>query len=109
MSQQRKRDLRAKGTFNRTTKGCVRGQSKLRVKQSKNSALFSKVRALFKLPFAFIKKLMKYRETQYLGLYKNSQHLFLIAAAYNLRRIPKLAKVVSRSEEFPRSLIQRCA
>ena len=42
------------------------------------------------LPFAFIKKLMKYTETKYLGLHKNSQHVFLIAAAYNLRRMPNL-------------------
>lgn len=64
--------------------------AKLRVKQSKNNTKFSKVRALVELPFAFIKKLMKYTETKYLGLHKNSQHVFLIAAAYNLRRMPKL-------------------
>jgi len=90
MSQERKRNLRAKGVFNGITERRVRGQSKLRTKQSKNNTKFSKVRALVELPFAFIKKLMKYTETKYLGLHKNSQHVFLIAAAYNLRRIPNL-------------------
>lgn len=90
MSQNRKRELRAKNIFNGITERRVRGQSKLRTKQSKNNTKFSKVRALVELPFAFIKKLMKYTETKYLGLHKNSQHVFLIAAAYNLRRMPNL-------------------
>jgi transposase, IS5 family len=90
MSQERKRKLRKEGVFNGITERRVRGQSKLRSKQSKNNTRFSKVRALVELPFAFIKKLMKYTETKYLGLHKNSQHVFLIAAAYNLRRIPNL-------------------
>jgi len=90
MSQERKRKLRKKGIFNAITERRVRGQSKLRPKQSKNNTKFSKVRALVELPFAFIKKLMGYRETRYLGIKKNSQHLYLIAAAYNLRRIPNL-------------------
>jgi IS5 family transposase len=90
MSQARKRDLRAKGIFNGITERRVRGQYKLRPKQSKNNTRFSKVRALVELPFAFIKKLMKYTETKYIGLHKNSQHVFLIAAAYNLRRMPNL-------------------
>ena len=90
MSQDRKCKLRAKGIFNAITERRVRGQSKLRPKQSKNNTKFSKVRALVELPFAFIKKLMGYTETRYLGMHKNSQHVYLIAAAYNLRRIPNL-------------------
>lgn len=92
MSQERKRRLRKEGIYNGITERRVRGQSKLRPKQSKNNTRFSKVRALVELPFAFIKKLMKYTETRYLGLHKNSQHVFLIAAAYNLRRIPNLTQ-----------------
>ena len=90
MSQERKRKLRKEGIFNAITERRVRGQSKLRAKQSKNNTRFSKVRALVELPFAFIKKLMNYTETRYLGMHKNSQHVYLIAAAYNLRRIPNL-------------------
>lgn len=90
MSQERKRNLRAKGIFNGITERRVRGQYKLRTKQSKNNTRFSKVRALVELPFAFIKRQMKFVETKYLGLHKNSQHVFLIAAAYNLKRMPNL-------------------
>lgn len=90
MSQERKRKLRRKGILNAITERRVRGQSRLRPKQSKNNTKFSKVRALVELPFAFIKKLMHYTETRYLGMHKNSQHVYLIAAAYNLRRIPNL-------------------
>jgi transposase, IS5 family len=90
MSQDRKRELREKGIFNGISERRVKGQSKLRVKQSKNNTRFSKVRALVELPFAFIKKLMNYTQTRYLGLHKNSQHVYLIAAAYNLRRMPNL-------------------
>lgn len=90
MSQERKRLLRAKNIFNAITERRVRGQSKLRPKQSKNNAKFSKIRALVELPFAFIKNLMHYTQTRYLGMHKNSQHVYLIAAAYNLRRIPNL-------------------
>jgi len=92
MSQERKRNLRAKGIFNGITERRVRGQSNLRTKQSKNNTRFSKVRALVELPFAFIKRQMKFIETKYLGLHKNSQHVFLIAAAYNLKRIPNLTR-----------------
>ena len=90
MSQDRKRKLRKKGIFNAITERRVRGQSKLRPKQSTNNKKFSKIRALVELPFAFIKKLMGYTETRYLGMHKNSQHVYLIAAAYNMRRIPNL-------------------
>src|SRR5574344_304307 len=90
MSQDRKRELREKGIFNGISERRVKGQSKLRVKQSKNNTRFSKVRALVELPFAFIKKRMNYTQTRYLGLHKNSQHVYLIAAAYNLRRMPNL-------------------
>ena len=92
MSQERKRNLRDKGIFNGITERRVRGQSKLRTKQSKNNTRFSKIRALVELPFAFIKRQMKFIETKYLGLHKNSQHVFLIAAAYNLKRIPNLTQ-----------------
>lgn len=90
MSQQGKRELGAKGISNGITRRRVRGQSKLRTKQSKNNTRFVKIRALVELPFAFIKRQMKFIETKYLGLHKNSQHIFLIAAVYNLKRMPNL-------------------
>jgi hypothetical protein len=39
MSQERKRKLRQEGVFNGITERRVRGQSKLRVKQSKNNTI----------------------------------------------------------------------
>ena len=39
--------------------------------QPTNNIRFSKVRALVELPFAFIKRQMKFVETKYLGLNKN--------------------------------------
>lgn len=90
MSKVRKKRLREEGVVCAITERRVRGQSKLRPKQSRNNKRFSKIRAFVELPFAFIKKQMNYVETKYLGLEKNSQHVFLVAAAYNIKRIPNL-------------------
>jgi IS5 family transposase len=95
MSQERKRTLRSKGIFNGIIERRVRGQSTLRVKQSKNNQRFSKIRAIVEMPFAFIKRLMHYTETRYIGLHKNSQHVYLLAAAYNLRRMPNLMQRIA--------------
>ncbi len=92
MQKQRKVDLREKGIFSGIVERRVRGQSKLRAKQSRNNTRFSKIRCLVELPFAFIKQHMKFKETRYLGLFKNQQHFFMLAACYNLRRIPDLVK-----------------
>lgn len=90
MSKERKRSLREKGIFAGIIERRVRGQSTLRAKQSRNNQRFSKIRAIVEMPFAFIKRLMNYTETRYIGLHKNTQHHYLIAAAYNLRRMPNL-------------------
>ncbi|MFP4333796.1 MAG: IS5 family transposase, partial [Campylobacterales bacterium] len=92
MNKERKKNFRKKGIFYGITERRVRGQSKLRPKQSKNNIRFSKLRALVELPFAFIKHHMKFRETRYLGLTKNQQHFYMLAACYNLRRIPALTQ-----------------
>ncbi len=92
MSKERKKDLRAKGIFGGIVERRVKNQSKLRAKQSRNNTRFSKIRCLVELPFAFIKQHMKFRETRYLGIDKNQQHFYLLAACYNLRRIPNLIK-----------------
>lgn len=90
MSKERKRFLRKKGVFAGIIERRVRGQSTLRSKQSRNNQRFSKIRAIVEMPFAFIKRLMHYTQTRYIGLHKNSQHHYLIATAYNLRRMPNL-------------------
>ena len=92
MSKENKKNLRKKGIFNCITERRVRGQKKLRKKQQKNNKNFSKVRAVVELPFAFIKRLMNYKETRFIGLEKNDQYHLLLATAYNIRRIPNLQK-----------------
>lgn len=92
MSQERKKKLRKEGIFNGIVERRVRGQSKLRPKQSRNNKRFAKLRGLVELPFAFMKHHMNFKETRYLGLEKNQEHFNLIAACANLRRVPKLMK-----------------
>ena len=92
MSKERKVKLREKGIFNGIVERRVRGQSKLRAKQSRNNQRFAKLRGLVELPFAFIKHHMNFRQTRYLGLEKNQEHFCLIAACANLRRVPGLMK-----------------
>jgi len=67
----------------------VRGQSKLRAKQSRNNRRFAKLRGLVELPFAFIKHHMNFRTARYLGIEKNQEHFNLLAACMNLRRVPQ--------------------
>jgi len=93
MAKSRKRELRAKKIFCGIIERKTRGQSKLRVKQSKNNQRFSKIRALVELPFAFIKNIFGYTKTKYVGLHKNSQYSYLLAAAYNLKRMPNLMQM----------------
>ena len=89
MSKKNKKAFRDKRVF------CgiiVRGQRKLRNKQQDHNKKFSKVRAVVELPFAFIKKLMNYTQTRFLGLEKNDQYHLLLAIAYNLKRVPSLQR-----------------
>lgn len=92
MSKARKRAHRAKGIFHGIIERRVRGQSKLRSKQQRDNQRFSKLRAVGELPFAFIKRLMNYRESKYFGLEKNDQYHLFLATAYNIRRAPALTK-----------------
>ena len=93
MSKERKRDLRTKGIFGGIIERRVRGQLKLREKQSRNNKRFAKIRSLVELPFAFIKHHMNFKVARYLGIFKNQQHFYLLAACYNLRRVPNMIKV----------------
>jgi len=92
MSKEKKKSLRKKGIFGGIIERRVRGQKKLRTKQRKNNKKFAKVRAIVELPFAFIKNLMNYTKTRFIGLEKNDQYHLLLATAYNLRRVPNLQK-----------------
>jgi len=90
MSKERKKKLRAEGIFNGIVERRVKGQSKLRAKQSRNNKRFARLRGLVELPFAFIKHHMNFRTCKYLGLEKNQEYFNLIAACANLRRVPAL-------------------
>jgi len=90
MSKERKRQLRRKGIFVGIIERRVRGQKELRGKQRIHNKIFSKIRGIVELPFAFIKRLLNYTETKYRGLHKNAQYHYIIATAYNLRRMPAL-------------------
>ncbi len=88
MSKANKRKLREKGIVNAIIERRVKGQSRLRAKQQKHNRRFASVRAIVELPFSFIKHLMGYTTTRFIGLEKNDQYHLLLAAAYNLKRAP---------------------
>ena len=88
MSKKNKRKFRKKGIVNGIIERRVRGQSRLRPKQSKHNRHFAAIRSIVELPFAFIKNLMHYTKTRFIGLEKNDQYHLLLAAAYNLKRAP---------------------
>jgi len=67
MSKERKVKLREKDIFNVILERRVRGQSKLRAKQTKNNKRFAKLRGLAELSFAFIKHHMNFKACRYLG------------------------------------------
>ena len=92
MSKERKRKFRAKGVFGGIIERRVRGQSHLRAKQRKHNRQYASVRAIAELPFAFLKRLMHYTQTRFIGLEKNDQYHLLLAAAYNLRRAPAMQR-----------------
>ncbi len=96
MSQEKKRRNRAKGIFHGIIERRVRGQSTLRDKQKKNNQRFASARAIGELQFAFIKRLMGYRETRFIGLEKNDQYHLFLATAYNLRRAPALQRKLEK-------------
>ena len=88
MSKVNKEKFRKKGVINGIIERRVRGQSKLRNKQQKHNKRFAAVRSIVELPFAFIKHLMHYTTTRFIGLEKNDQYHLLLATAYNLKRAP---------------------
>jgi len=88
MSKENKRKLRKKGIVNGIIERRVKNQKHLRNKQKKQNKHFAAVRAIVELPFAFIKHLMHYTQTRFLGLEKNDQYHLFLATAYNLKRAP---------------------
>jgi len=94
MSKANKQKFRQKGIVNGIIERRVRGQSQLRTKQQKHNRHFAAVRSIVELPFAFIKHLMHYTRTRFLGLEKNDQYHLLLATAYNLKRAPGVQRKI---------------
>jgi len=92
MSKEIKRRCRNKGITYGIIERKVKNQHKLHTNQRKHNARFAAVRAVVELPFAFIKHLMGYTHTRFIGITKNTQYHMLLATAYNLRRIPSLER-----------------
>ena len=92
MSKANKQEFRKKGIINGVIERRVRGQGRLRSKQQKHNKRFASVRSIVELPFAFIKHLMHYTQTRFLGLEKNDQYHLLLATAYNLKRAPRVQR-----------------
>jgi len=94
MSKEKKKAFRQKGIFGGIIERRVRGQKRLRIKQQKHNKKFAKVRGIVELPFAFIKNIMNYTQTRFIGLEKNDQYHLLLATAYNLKRVPNLQRKI---------------
>jgi IS5 family transposase len=59
--------------------------------QRQHNRLIAPIRAAVETVFAVLKRRLGYRSVRYFGLIKNRAHLFLLAIAYNMRRIADLA------------------
>ncbi|MFH1252919.1 MAG: IS5 family transposase [Candidatus Uhrbacteria bacterium] len=89
VNKEKKKDFRKRGIF----WGILDRASvnhPLSKKQKKDNRQKSSVRCHVEHPFAWIKKTMKLRCVRFRGLRKNTFHLTLICAAYNLRRLLSL-------------------
>lgn len=65
---------------------------KLSKKQEKDNKQKSSVRCRVEHVFAWMKKTMKLRNVRFRGLQRNTFHLTMISAAYNLRRLASVIK-----------------
>jgi IS5 family transposase len=65
----------------------VKGQKELSKAQSEHNKKVAKVRGLVELPFAFIKHIMGFKVSKYIGLKKNQEHFYLLAMSYNFKRL----------------------
>lgn len=89
VNKEKKKDFRKRGIFwgilDRAS-----AHHPLSKKQKKDNRQKSSVRCHVEHPFAWIKKTMRLRHVRFRGLRKNTFHLTLICAAYNIRRLLSL-------------------
>ena len=90
-TQARRARLRAAGIKDRILHRRNKHQRALPPWQARRNALIAPIRASVETIFAVLKRRMAYRSVRYVGLAKNQAHLFLLALAYNMRRVAALA------------------
>lgn len=86
IDKEKKRDFRKRGIFWGVLDRASRGHA-LSHKQQKDNNRKSSVRSRGEHPFAWIKRTMHFREVRFRGLRKNTFHITLVCAAYNLKRM----------------------
>lgn len=82
-SQERKSTLRKQNIFCGILDRAHRG-TPLSSAQKKRNRKFSRVRGFVEHPYSVIKNRLKYAKTRYVGLLKNTAHMFGICMLYNL-------------------------
>lgn len=86
IDRKKKRDFRKRGIFWGILDRASRGHA-LSTKQKKDNRQKSSVRSNGEHPFAWMKKTMHFHEVRFRGLRKNTFHITLVCAAYNLKRL----------------------
>jgi len=86
VDKEKKRDFRKRGIFWGVLDRASRGHE-LSNKQRKDNNRKSSVRSRGEHPFAWMKRAMRFRGVRFRGLRKNTFHIMLVCAAYNLKRL----------------------
>ncbi len=89
-SEERRDELKANNIW-----PCIHHKGKrntpLTAEQERANKRYTKIRAAVERPFAWWKEHFGFRRCRYLGLAKNTTHVYLLAFAYNLKRSLSLA------------------
>lgn len=86
VNKKKKRDFRKRGIFWGVLDRAASGHPLSRA-QKKDNRQKSSVRSRVEHPFAWIKQTMRFRGVRFRGLRKNTFHITLVCAAYNLKRM----------------------
>lgn len=86
IDKEKKKDFRARGIFWGVLDRANRGHA-LSAKQHKDNNQKSSVRSRGEHPFAWMKRTMHFQGVRFRGLRKNTFHITLVCAAYNLKRL----------------------
>jgi len=86
IDQEKKRDFRKRGVYWGVLDRASRGH-KLSTKQWKDNNQNSSVRSRGEHPFAWMKRTMRFQGIRFRGLRRNTFHITLVCAAYNLKRL----------------------